>query len=221
MAVNVPKLKQQMRTYAVKHGVRTPRGINYASKAWGAPARVLAWRVSKKKTGKGATGKQKVWEMFNPPSFVNRFIRALVAELGVKEFPPNSNSGPRVRTYQAVTGAYNQPWCASFVAWGLTQAGLPRAALPALAAYVPAYAATNNKHIKTVALRSAKRGDLLCLFGDGHIEAVTKVLIPGLVFRTIGGNTSPDSGGSQSNGGMVCRRTRYGRDVSAAKRVRP
>lgn len=102
----------------------------------------------------------------------------------------------------------------------LNTPGLPKAALPSLPAYVPSWASTVNGHIKTVALREAKRGDHLCLFDDAHIETVTRVLIPGLVFRTIGGNTAPDSGGSQSNGGGVYRKTRYARDVSAAKRVR-
>lgn len=47
------------------------------------------------------------------------------AELGVTEHPMGSNSGPRVREYQAATflGGTDWPWCAAFCCWVWQRAG--------------------------------------------------------------------------------------------------
>lgn len=54
---------------------------------------------------------------------------------------------------------------------------------------------------------SASFGDIV-LFGTDHIELVVSVNPDGSV-TTIGGNTSSDEAGSQSNGGCVALKTRY------------
>ena len=58
-------------------------------------------------------------------------IEIASGEVGVTEDPPGSNRGPRVGVYQAVTSlardpAYRTgwPWCAAFVQWVWTQAGV-------------------------------------------------------------------------------------------------
>ena len=58
-------------------------------------------------------------------------IEIASGEVGVTEDPPGSNRGPRVGVYQAVTSlardpAYRTgwPWCAAFVEWVWTQAGV-------------------------------------------------------------------------------------------------
>ena len=47
-------------------------------------------------------------------------------EVGVREQPPGSNTGPRVRAFQAVTelGGTGWPWCAAFIEWCLERAGM-------------------------------------------------------------------------------------------------
>lgn len=49
-------------------------------------------------------------------------VRFAMGEVGVHEEPWGSNRGPRVHEYQAVTGAYNTFWCASFFWWAWRKA---------------------------------------------------------------------------------------------------
>jgi hypothetical protein len=65
--MNVIKLKRQMRGYAVEHKIAIP-GVNWQSEVWGPAAQVLAYRVSKHKTGKGTASKERLWRMFNQPA---------------------------------------------------------------------------------------------------------------------------------------------------------
>ena len=53
-------------------------------------------------------------------------VSIALREVGVSEHPPGSNSGPRVRQYQAATdlGGTGWPWCAAFVEWCWKAAGL-------------------------------------------------------------------------------------------------
>lgn len=52
-------------------------------------------------------------------------------EVGVREIPDGSNSGARVREYQASTylGGTGWPWCAAFVEWCYETAGVDHAGL--------------------------------------------------------------------------------------------
>jgi hypothetical protein len=54
-------------------------------------------------------------------------LEALVwakSQIGVKEHPPGSNWGPRVRVYLSAAGFKTPaPWCAAFVTWALGKAG--------------------------------------------------------------------------------------------------
>ena len=225
-ATNIPRAKAKLRDYLRAHGLDVPN-MTIASPIWGTAARKAAWRATGHMRSHGKAIAQSTHytqylvDALFLPTFVERQQRILAREVGVCEHPAGSNDGDRVRDYQAVTGAYKQPWCASLVCFADVEAGLHRSQLPRLPAYVPAWASCATAHIKSVSKLAARRGDHLCLFGNGHIETITRVIVPGLIFATIGGNTAPDSGGSQSNGGMVCRKTRYARDVSAVKRVRP
>ena len=53
-------------------------------------------------------------------------VEVATREVGVAEDPPGSNRGPRVQTYQAATtlAGTGWPWCAAFVQWVWTQAGV-------------------------------------------------------------------------------------------------
>ena len=57
----------------------------------------------------------------------DRVVALAMQELGVREVPMGSNSGQRVRQYQAATflGGTGWPWCAAFVCWLWERAGHP------------------------------------------------------------------------------------------------
>lgn len=145
-------------------------------------------------------------------------IRALeiaISQIGVKEHPPNSNWGPKVKQYLAAAGwSSPAPWCAAFVCWCYGQAGR-KLTFPNRAS-VGFFLDWAEKHGTPVKL--PMKGDIVCYrFDDDswpdHIGIVEKTLITrwlggkfiGFV-RTIEGNTAF---GNDANGGEVQRRTRW------------
>lgn len=103
------------------------------------------------------------------------------------------------------------PYCAMFVSYCLNWAGFEAAGLPG--AYVPWILSANSDAGRLVANEDAQPGDLVMFDwqGDGvadHIGIVEENHPDEGWMQTIEGNTSPGSGGSQSNGGGVYRRAR-------------
>ena len=103
------------------------------------------------------------------------------------------------------------PYCAMFVSYCLNWAGIEAAGLPG--AYVPWILSANSDAGRLVANEDAQPGDLVMFDwqGDGvadHIGIVEENHPDEGWMQTIEGNTSPGSGGSQSNGGGVYRRAR-------------
>lgn len=144
------------------------------------------------------------------------------AEIGVKEQPRNSNDGPRVREYQAVTGAYRAPWCASFVAWCFKRVG--RNLRGFNTAYCPSYVASaraSKNGLWVVKAADAKPGDLV-LFDwqqngeSDHIGILASEVSARGAFTAIEGNTSTSD---WSNGGQVMRRKRNTSQVTCFVRV--
>lgn len=135
-------------------------------------------------------------------------------EVGVKESPPNSNDGPRVREYQKTTGAYRAPWCASFVHWAFEKAGFKID--NALPAYVPSVEQWLRAHNWVVSHPAP--GDIVIYNWDGgpsdHMGIVSRV--GEAHFEAVEGNTSY---GSNSNGGEVMLRWRRYGDVQAFGRI--
>ena len=153
-------------------------------------------------------------------------IAAARAEIGVKETPPGSNDGQRIREYQRTTGAMRAAWCASFVTWAYRQAGVeldtPNRA------YCPSFDRSSrgsSRNLRAVTARQVIPGDL-ALFDwqddrvADHIAIVTSK-VSGGTFTTIEGNTSTGTAGSQSNGGCVAARKRNASDVCTFVRVIP
>lgn len=103
------------------------------------------------------------------------------------------------------------PYCAMFTSYCLDWAGVKAAGLPG--AYVPWILSANSDAGRLVANEDAQPGDLVMFDwqGDGvadHIGIVEENHPDEGWMQTIEGNTSPSSGGSQSNGGGVYRRAR-------------
>lgn len=108
-------------------------------------------------------------------------------------------------------GESGVPYCAMFVSYCLNWAGIEAAGLPG--AYVPWILSANSDASRLVANEDAQPGDLVMFDwqGDGvadHIGIVEENHADEGWMQTIEGNTSPGSGGSQSNGGGVYRRAR-------------
>lgn len=122
-------------------------------------------------------------------------------------------------SYYAQNGV---PYCAMFTSWALAQAGVSCAGFPG--AYCPDMLAAARRAGATVSLDDAQPGDVIYFDwgGDGETDHVGLVVANygGTNFETIEGNTSGNSGGSQSNGGMVARRTRPASYVSGIVRPR-
>lgn len=121
-------------------------------------------------------------------------------------------------SYYGVNGV---PYCAMFVSWVFAQVGASCAGLPeAYCPYILNKARNAGKIIPDK--RNAFPGDVI-LFdwgNDGicdHVGIVEKNF--GSYVQTIEGNTSTGSSVSQSNGGVVARRTRSWRTVKAV--IRP
>ena len=137
------------------------------------------------------------------------------SQVGIKESPAGSNSGTKVREYQATTtlGGTGWPWCAAFVNWCFKKAGLPLNALGRSASVGLLLNAARDKG--WVHNGTPKAGDIVCfdwntLDGPGHLDwpdhvgIVKKVYSDGS-FDAVEGNTAV---GNDSNGGQVMVRRR-------------
>ena len=112
------------------------------------------------------------------------------------------------KTGEPYYGESGVPYCAMFVSWVFAQAGATCPGLPG--AYCPYVERDGRNAGRAVDKASAQPGDVV-LFdwgGDGVVDHVGIVEANnGSYLTTIEGNTS-SGGGSQSNGGVVARRTR-------------
>jgi hypothetical protein len=113
------------------------------------------------------------------------------------------------------------PWCAMFVTYCAEMCDsstFVRGSRYAYCPYVVADAKAFRFGLKVVQNRLVLPGHIALFDWDNdnvadHIEIVTGPVSSRGDFGTIGGNTSPGTSGSQSNGGGVYRRTRNIRDV--------
>ena len=141
---------------------------------------------------------------------VKKVLSTARKELGVKESPASSNN-VKYNTWfygRAVSGsAY--PWCMAFVQWVFAQAGMK---LPHLTASCSGLLEWYRKNRPACIVEAPQPGDIV-IYGFGH-TGIVESAAPGEI-TAIEGNTSPGSAGSQSNGGMVCRRTRKAAAVKA------
>ncbi len=136
-----------------------------------------------------------------------------ISQIGVKESPANSNKVKYTSWYGMVG-----PWCAMFMTWCFEtnkvreSPSFVKGSRWAYVPYIVSDARAGRNGLTTVGADSVQPGDLVCYdWGwDGeydHVGIFEKWAGSGTM-SCIEGNTSPSSGGSQSNGGQVCRRTR-------------
>lgn len=147
-------------------------------------------------------------------------------EIGYSRWDDPAEGTKYGRWYAQRHGSYygtsGVPYCAMFASWCTTgtdgQSVLPGGDF----AYVPYGINAARAEGRLVSSGSARPGDLICFDWDGDGVADHVGLVEanyGSWGQTIEGNTSPGSGGSQSNGGGVYRRSRDWDDVCAV--IRP
>ena len=137
---------------------------------------------------------------------VEKLLDIARGELGTAESPANSNRVKYNTWYygrEVSRAAY--PWSMVFVQWCFDQAGVP---LPVKTASCGAMRSAAQKAGQWVT-GDYRPGDVVIYDFPGgaatdHTGIIEKVTLTGVV--AIEGNTS--QAGSQSNGGMVCRKTR-------------
>lgn len=144
-------------------------------------------------------------------------LRVARLEIGVREEPRNSNLGPRVEEYQALTGTRGKAWCVSFVYWCFNEAaknvGVPNPMFKTAGVLkhweectkvggkrlTASDAAANPKSIKPGMIFVVDYGK-----GLGHSGLVEAV--DGAFLKTLEGNT--DASGKDREGGGVYEVTR-------------
>ena len=145
-----------------------------------------------------------------------KVLAVACSELGAKESPANSNNVKYNTWYygREVSGAA-YPWCMVFVQWVFAHAGVP---LPLKTASCGARMNAAKKAGQWVTEDFRPCDVVIYDFPGGaatdHCGVIEKVTASGVV--AIEGNTS--QAGSQSNGGMVCRKNRpYSQIVGAVR----
>lgn len=142
-------------------------------------------------------------------------VRWARAQVGTRERPPGSNRGGKITEWQRALGAWlvGKAWCGTFCAAALRQAGVHGISWRlASCEFIEDDARAKRGPFRGWAIRGARAGDLVILFGRGHHVEIVEAVLPWGI-QTIGGNTSSGSHGSQSNGGGVYRRARSWKDV--------
>lgn len=121
----------------------------------------------------------------------------------------------------SATGFHSGAWCADFVYYCLSKAGLVPEGYDSINhAYCPSIAQWARQNGRAFTDPSqAKPGDLLIMNSEGHIGIVTKVDSEGI--HTIEGNTSNSSGAydGPGGGGWVCEKVRSFSCVSTFVRI--
>lgn len=141
-----------------------------------------------------------------------RALTVAEGELGVREQPARSNSGPRVREYQAATWlpGTGWPWCAAFCCWAYKQAGYVFPDRSAGAWDLVDRAVRNGWGVST-APAAARPGDLVAFrVGSGHIALFERYDARTGLVHTIDGNVS----------NMVARRARPASQVYRIVKVK-
>lgn len=141
-----------------------------------------------------------------------------MAEAGVHE-TGSTNTGTLVDKWESYFGIHGEPWCGCLAGYAAKAIGKSRATtwFP----YGPSIIADANagrNGIHAVPFDQAQPGDILVYWGGEHVG--TCVQRPsGDQIQAVEGNTSPNDGDSQADGGCVARKTRSRSDVTCVARV--
>lgn len=222
------KRKKAAKAYATAHGLPIPKGFAWQPGRIGKPARALVREIQRyawpKQAPTGEFDVRTLALLFPPESVGLKALAIAGKELGVKEDPAGSNSGPRVREYQHSTnpGQTGFPWCASFATWCLREAGWK--VTFSQMAYVPAWvsqAHAGKSNLMVVSASQTIPGDIATYDWNNdriadHIGFVLTSPDTAGKFTAREGNTAE---GNDSNGGEVMERSRTVADVCCFIRI--
>lgn len=150
------------------------------------------------------------------PHAAVEFIRKLASE-GVHEVG-ETNTGKWVDKFTGFFGIHAQPWCGCLAGYAAKVIGGSTATtwFP-YGPSIMADAQAGRNGVREVSFDQIEEGDILVLWGGDHV-----VTAAGKPFQdeipTGEGNTSPNDGDSQADGGCVAMKTRSRSDVSCAAR---
>jgi hypothetical protein len=226
--ITIIRRKRALKRWATAEKRPIPRGFRLTPHM-GKPAKALlaTFQRAHKLAGTGtwnAPSIAAIQRWYPKPAFGQAAVKAARSQLGVHEV--GVNAGAALAKFYAV-GWGGQPnpygWCTWFAAWCWQEALKARGSQVKLghqlaSVYMPntgavlAAAKKGTPHLRLVTKPQA--GDWVCMFGGKHSGIYERrSALPGYEVH-IEGNTSPDSGGSQWNGGGVYRKTRSrSRDV--------
>lgn len=123
--------------------------------------------------------------------------------LGDKESPPNSN-----RTlYGKWFGMDGQPWCMFFVQWCYAMTGYPIPYKTGSCSELLRWYKANYPD-RVLPNTAPVKGNDIIIYNFGHTGLVERDAPNSNGIIAIEGNTSSTDSGSQSDGGMVCRKVR-------------
>lgn len=150
-----------------------------------------------------------------------KILTLAAAELGTTESPAGSNK----QKYGKAYGWDGVAWCVMFVWYVFRQSGMSGlfcgGGKTASCGELMNYAKANGLWVTG----SYRPGDLVIMDFPGNSTVTDHVgiveSVSGNVLNTIEGNTSPDSSGSQYNGGTVCRKKRDTAKVKVLGAYRP
>jgi hypothetical protein len=151
------------------------------------------------------------------PTAAVDYVREMAAK-GIHEVG-SSNTGDVVDRWQAYFGLRAQPWCGCFAGYAAKEVGGSQATtwFP-YGPSIMADARVGRNGVREVSFENAEPGDVLVLWGGEHI-ATAMARPRGNAIATGEGNTSPNDGESQADGGCVALKTRSRADVTCVARV--
>ena len=182
--VKAVRRKRALARYAKRHKLEIPKRFRPNWPGFGKPAMLLLVAAQKEMgipVRTRGTWTEATLDVLFPDRVQHRFERkqVLVARnfVGVKEQPPGSNQGFWVRKFQAITGAYDLPWCGSFQAYVAVVCGFLKDHLPAGAADVTNWllAADNkaNPYVIRVKLLRCRAGDrIIRQYDTGDVDHI-------------------------------------------------
>lgn len=145
-------------------------------------------------------------------AYIEKMAHEDVHEVG------STNTGPLVDKWEAFFGIHGEPWCGCLAGYAAKVIGGSDATtwFP-YGPSIMADARAGRNGVFEVGYEDMQMGDIVVLWGGDHV--VTAAGRPsGDSFPTGEGNTSPDPGGDQANGGSVEMKTRSRSDVSCVAR---
>lgn len=218
MAYSYITKKRWLRGYCRAHGIPVAKGFRPLVNRWGTPA-TLTWHKALKHAGLPLTSKPTGDNIGLIKPFNVKLADAARAELGTREWPMYSNSGPVLKYLQSAGFKFPTPWCAAFVTWCMKRAGWKRT-LPTLKGWVPSWDEWGRERGYEVNKYRAAKGDIVTFNWDAdasseHIGLILANYGPFKQVATIEGNASTPS----LPGGGVVKKGRLWSQVNHVYRL--